>query len=220
MNVSQHNRLWMVDSKQDEALNGGHAWMQGPRWEQHCEGCGRPRLGLYPAPLEFVSQLRQRATISTGDGLLEIYKRRFFDMIASHALGIIPGEVRLEHGRILRDSVTVHFPPFMELNFRGGHGTRPGAYGVCRICKRPKASRALMDKPWYVLRSQIPLGDVFATNEDVLLITDSLRSQLDFSPFPDLVLRPIMVLDEPIVPVSKLGDAVPGAGSASEAEGQ
>ena len=174
-----------------------------------CPACSRMLPGVYPSPVDFVSELRQRATISSGSGFVLIVKRPFYEALRPYAPGMIPGEVRLEDGRVLRESVTVHFPPEMEVVMRGGRDTPSQAYCMCRLCRRPVASRSLFKMPWYVLRSQLPMGDIFSTPEEQLLITERVREELNIAPFPDIFYRPVLVLDEPIIPIPGLGDPMP-----------
>lgn len=105
--------------------------------------------------------------------------------------------------------MTIHTSPSMKVVMRGGHGSREKrAYRRCTVCGRGVGSYALYNKPWYVLRSQPPPGEVFADGA-LLLISDTFVRLLDHDAFPDLKHRPVLVMDEPIEPVPELGDPEP-----------
>jgi len=199
--------LFALDSSRDEVLLAPNVWRRAVGTTVFCPGCWRPREGHYPAPISFVTDLRQRASLSSGDGVVEIVRPVLFQALVSLRPGIIPGEVRLRSGRQL-DSVTLHFPPSIELNFRGGHATRPGAYGICEVCGRVKANRALMAKPWYVLSRDTRPGDVFVTNEHMIIVSERAKAALETLGLADLRFNKLLVLDEPLVPVPELGDEV------------
>lgn len=122
--------------------------------------------------------------------------------------GVVAGEVRFGDGRLQRDSLTLNFPPQMALTLRGGHGSRAkGAYRVCEACGDRVASLAMLKSTIHVLRDEIPVGrEVFNADGIFLTITDCLSEQLDFTPFKDIRLQPIGVLDTPIEPVPEFGD--------------
>lgn len=202
------NKLLMLESMRDEGIDGDPEWERGRAREQKCKWCARPPIGFYPNPLEVVVQLRQRASLSIAGPAVCVFKRNLFDLLLPFMPGMIPGEVRYATGRVLSESVTVHFPPEPEIVMRGGPGTREsGAYSPCPVCGRIRASRALFTKPWHVLRRDIPEGDLYRTNENVLLLSEQLAGELDLSEFPDLKLTPLAVLDKPLEVVPELGDS-------------
>lgn len=136
---------------------------------------------------------------------MRVLRRALFEVLAPHAPEIVPGECRFADGTVLKDSVTIHCPRSMEVVLRGGHSTKH-AYGVCKVCQMKHSTRAMLKRPWHVIRSSIPAGDAFLAPLSSLLLSDELAARLDLSPFPDLVLKPILVMDEPIERVPEFGE--------------
>ncbi|MBX3359647.1 MAG: hypothetical protein KF745_14605 [Phycisphaeraceae bacterium] len=99
----------------------------------------------------------------------------------------------------------MHFPRSLEVIVRGGRSTTH-AYGVCTVCGGPNAARAMFKKPWYTLRRALPSGEVLISTEQAILLTDTLVERLDLSPFPDILLRPILILDKPVEPIPEFGE--------------
>jgi hypothetical protein len=150
-------QVFMLESMRDEGLDSDLEWRRVGSRKQKCEGCARPPLGYYPQPLESVVQYRQRATLSIDSTAVDIFKRDLFDLLHPYMPGMIPGEVRYPDGRVLRESVTVHFPPEPEIVMRGARGSRErDAYRRCPVCDRVGSSRGVLTRPWYILRSEIP----------------------------------------------------------------
>ena len=208
-------QFWTLQSKLGEALDDDPDWneQRGP-WIGRCKGCGSILPGVYPKPFEAVVQNRQRASISLAQ--VPVLRRKLFEFLHPYAPGMIPGEVRFGDGRVQRDSVTVHCPASMSILMRGGHGSREWrAYRVCASCGRNVTTYALFKKPWYVMRRDIPAGEVFVADRYPFLVTTKLREQIEYKMFPDLVHKPVLVMDEPIEPIPEFGDAV----SSSEDEG-
>jgi len=207
---TEHKRLYIIRNQPEEALDDDPIWWEKVgRFVEQCRGCGS-YAAFYPRPFTAVVQSRQRTTECTSgrSGYL-VLKRPFFDLLAPHMPGVVTGEVRFGDGRVQRDSVTLNFPPEMELTLRGGHGSRAkGAYRVCELCGERVASLAMLNKPIHVLRNEIPPGrEVFNADGTFLTITERLSEELDFTPFPDIRLQPIGVFDTPVEPVPEFDDA-------------
>lgn len=203
-----HTKLFMVRSKKDEGLDDDLDWWKKTGRFLGCRGCGTYRQ-VYPQPLNAVVQMRQRQSQSiSGRSCYRVLKRPFYDLLAPHMPGVVTGEVRFADGRLQKDSVTLNFPSEMYVTLRGGHGSREQeAYRVCEACGRHVSSLAMLTKPIYVLRYQIPAGrKVFVGDLGFLMISEHLAKELDLSPFPDLKLQPIGVFDTPVEPVPEFGD--------------
>jgi hypothetical protein len=204
--ASAPKKLYMLASRRDEVLDDDPTWWEQAGRFQGCRGCARPRAGLYPRPLEAVVQMRQRAPVSlSGNSCVVIFRRDLADRLGPHAPQMVCGECRFSNGVVLKDSVTVHFPRELEVVVRGGRSTRL-AYGTCGVCGGPNAAMAMFTKPWYTLRRALPPADVMVSTDQAVVVTDTLAERLDLAHFPDLVLRPILIMDEPIEPIPEFGE--------------
>lgn len=196
----------MVVSTRDEVLDASPQWLAGGAKLQKCTWCARPPIGYYPKPLEAVVMMRQRATVS-GTHCVEIWRRALFEMIHAHEPRMVAGPVRFPGGTVLKDSVTVHFDPELEVVMRGGVGSAARrAYRRCPHCNRPIATRGLFMPPWNVLRSEVEGREFMVTTEACVLVTEQFWSRLDLDAFPDLYRRPVHVVDAPLERVEALGD--------------
>lgn len=209
------SRLVMLESSADEVLDADPEWLKWARTVQKCRMCARTPIGYYPTPLEAVVVMRQRASLSSARPVIEVMKRALFDRLLPEIPGMVPGPVRRRvNGKEIPDSVTVHFPPEPIVPLRGGPGSRDRrAYGICAQCGRWKSSGAVFNDPWNVLRLQLPPTRVVVANEAAILMPEQVAEELRLlQDFPDLALRPILVVDEPFEVVPELGDVpMPGA---------
>lgn len=204
------NRMVMLESSADEVLDGDPKWLEWARVTQKCRMCARPPVGYYPKPLEAVVVNRQRASIALADPVVTVLRRALFERLLPALPLMIPGPVRRRvAGKALVDFVTVHFPPDPMVPLRGGPGSREKrAYGVCSECGRWKSSEAMFTDPWNVLRMQLPVAPVVIANEGIILMPEHVAHDLRLlHDFPDLTLRPILVVDEAFEYVPELGDS-------------
>lgn len=206
----EHKTLFLILTKPDDALDDDKEWWENiGRFVPACPACGS--YTTYPRPFTAVVQNRQRGTMAvSGYSCYCLVKRPFYDLLAPHMPGVVPGEVRFGDGRVQKDSLTLNFPTEMSLLLRGGHGSRAKrSYRTCEACGRRLSTIGTLTRPIYVLRHEVPAHREVFNSNIFLAITERLRDELDFSPFPDIRLQPVAVLDVPIERIPELGDPEP-----------
>jgi hypothetical protein len=203
--IDQRRKLFMIETTVRYHMDPDPTWKEKIGRHLWCKGCGSIN-DLYPRPMDEIVQLRLRASVTGSESHATAMKRSFYELLRPHVQGMVTGEVRFKDGRLQKDAVVVTFPPSLQIVMRGGHGSvAKGGYRVCEICGRRVGCYAFYTRPYNVVRCELPTGDVMCYH-DAIVLSDRLASTLDLSPYPDLYLEPILILDEPLEPVPAFGE--------------
>jgi len=160
---------------------------------QQCQKLDSKRI--YPKPVDLTIDgiswgKTEPIVIGVFYGCSDLFHINFIDQIRSYMEGFIFGKCFLSDGSQLNNYVTCYSKDTILI--RGSQGT---VYNECSQCMSVSCTPK---EPRYTLKMYLKGCGVYQDAIHTLYLDESLVDKIDFSPWPDVVLEPIEVRDEPV----------------------
>lgn len=184
--------FWRVVGNSPDGLPVNESWFERAKGQELCRGCRRYDRRHYARPLPVCvdKQPRRYHMFGVWKAGVAVHSAEWIQTIHEYYPEGVAGPVYFETDILARDYHTMYGPRAIVLR-----GRSDSWYYPCAVCGSvssfPKGEA-------HVLRSALDGTEVFQTESGRFLISDRLRSVIEWSQFPDLELDPVHVKDEPI----------------------
>jgi hypothetical protein len=185
-------RLIKISTNRSEPVNAAGEWLRDAKNEILCPECRKIKDGWYPNPINIVlfePPTRRIAGGVWGTGL-SIFNVDFIQQIKPYLDGFVIGKCFGPDGRLLQEYVTCYSRHWILQR-----GDKQSEYWICKACEVIYQSG--WSGPQYTLRGYLTDARIYMSSGGRMYIDDKIASKLDFSPWPDVVLKRIKVCDKP-----------------------
>jgi len=186
--------IYELSSEFDDLPHATREWRQHEKEYYKCKICQKlNRIKLYPAQIDVaVKEMTSDKAIymAVWYAKATLFHIQFIEQIRSYMDDYVFGKCYLPDGSLIKEYVTCYKKDFIVI--RGTCGTE---YYECLECR---SVGSIVEGPKYVLRSYLKEKKIHQDSIQHLYIDESVINSIDFSPWPDVVLEPIEVRDEPV----------------------
>lgn len=168
-------------------------WRHAEFGKTLCAECHRVDRNQYPRPFDVKldEYPRHAITGSVWDIGVYIFHVDFIEQIKPYLGGYVLGKCYNEKNNLIKRYVTYYSRDYIVVR-----GNKQSKYWVCKTCG------AVSSSGWhgmqYTLREYLGDSLIYQTVSCSMFIDEDLALELDFSPWPDVVLEPIAIRDEPM----------------------
>lgn len=170
-----------------------------------CPQCKNILPSFYPSPIDVtVTSKPGKAIIEPLNVHIDLYHKRFLDQIKNHLDGFIMGKCFDKKGRCLENYMTCY--TIHRIKTRGIYiPPSQFRYKRCDTCGNLGGISSVGAPIQYTLQQYLSDRKVYFDNYGHFYLVEELASQIDFTPWPDAVLEPILIKDKP-----EPGQEIPG----------
>lgn len=184
--------IYEISSKFDDLPRSTREWRQCEKGKYSCKTCQKlNRNGIYPKPVDVAIDEKPASepiVIGVFFSFGDLYHINFIDQIRSYMTQFVFGKCYLPDGSLVKNYVTCYSKNTIVI--RGKKGAR---YYQCNECKSVTGP---LNPPHYTLHMYLDGSGVYQDAIQTLYLDEWLVDEIDFSPWPDMILEPIEVKDE------------------------
>lgn len=184
--------LYQIGTKVTDPIHSTKEWKSQAVGKIICPECNSIDRIWYPKPINV--QLRFRPSFRVNDHIwfygIEIFHRNFVEIIDEYLNSFVIGKCFDATGKEIKEYLTIYTNKWIVI--RGEQGSD---YRICNRCA--SISRGFVGK-YYTLKDYVNEGHVFQDRYSCLYIDEVVKDKLDLSPWPDAVLEPVPVLEDPL----------------------
>ena len=192
---SIHSPFYLVTDTLDIGLEEGHLWDPRPETIGLCRKCGSTLTAHMPKPLDLYLNERPRGVEPHAHGW-GILPTAILDVVLPLTSGHVRGRCfQVTNGtpQEIKEYGTLYPLPEAAVRLRGGPKSR---YPVCTICGT-RCTIAL--EPRYLLAHYLHPGRATIQDDSRrLYVNDRIAETIERLGYPDLVLRPMPVMEKPL----------------------
>ena len=183
----------VVGTNHHESVGADVQWWKNVYPQYHCPSCRGLDLTLFPRPIDayLKTDPGHRVTGLVSFTRIAIFHRDFVMQIAKHLDGFALGKVYGPEQTINPLYQTCYTDSIIVLR-----GDRNAKYYVCKECGWVKLNMG-GQRHRYILKKHLPRSFVFQVDTMDLLLAEDLADLIDWSPWPDVRLDKVKVIDRP-----------------------